>query len=173
MKRNVKIILFCAISILFIGCDQVTKELAKTHLKDKPLLSFYHDTFRLDYVENTGAFLSFGDDWPPAISFWVMNVLPLVFLIGLFAYAIRKTATSTLSAVFPFILICAGGLGNIIDRFLYNHHVTDFMNVGINNVRTGIFNVADLYVTTGVIALFIMQWKKNRLQSAVVASENE
>jgi len=165
MKRNIKIVLFCTLSVLFIGCDQVTKELAKVHLKDKPMMSFYHDTFRLDYIENTGAFLSLGDDWPPAASFWLMNVLPLLFLVGLFVYAIRKTATAGLIQIFPFMLIFAGGLGNIIDRMLYNLHVTDFMNMGINNLRTGIFNVADVYVTTGVIMLFVFQWKKGRAET--------
>ena len=162
MKRSIKIILFCFISIVFIGCDQVTKELAKLHLKDKAAMSFYHDTFRLDYVENTGAFLSFGADWSPAASFWLLNVLPLLFLMGLFVYAIRKTANSTLMNVFPFLLICAGGLGNIIDRIMYDRHVTDFMNLGINNLRTGIFNFADVYVSTGVIMLLVMQWRKSR-----------
>ena len=162
MKRSVKIILFCFISIVFIGCDQVTKELAKLHLKDKAAMSFYHDTFRLDYVENTGAFLSLGANWSPAASFWLLNVLPLLFLMGLFVYAIRKTANSTLMNVFPFLLICAGGLGNIIDRIMYDRHVTDFMNLGINNLRTGIFNFADVYVSTGVIMLLVMQWRKSR-----------
>src|ERR1700712_1803418 len=155
MKRNIRILLFCTISIIFIGCDHVTKELAKVHLRDRPVMSFYHDTFRLDYIENTGAFLSFGDDWGPVASFWLMNVLPLIFLMGLFVYAIRKTATSTLMSVFPFLLIFAGGLGNIIDRMLYDRHVTDFMNVGVNNLRTGIFNVADMCVTAGVITFLV------------------
>ena len=159
MKRNIKILLFCTVSIVFIGCDQVTKELAKVHLKDKAMMSFYHDTFRLDYVENTGAFLSFGADWSPAASFWFMKLIPLLFLVGLFVYAIRKTASTTLADLFPFLLICSGGLGNIIDRLLYDRHVTDFMNVGIHNLRTGIFNVADVYVSTGVIMLVVMQWR--------------
>lgn len=159
MKRPLKITLFCIFSVLLIGCDQLTKELAKLHLKGNPALSYFHDTFRLDYVENTGAFLSLGDDWPPALSFWLMNVLPLLFLMGLFIYAIRKTATQSLKQLFPFLLICAGGLGNLIDRFLYDRHVTDFMNLGIRNLRTGIFNVADMYVTAGVLILLVMQWK--------------
>lgn len=160
MRKNLKIALFCSFTVLFIGCDHVTKELAKIHLKDKPMMSFYHDTFRLDYVENTGAFLSFGADWPPVVSFWLMNILPLLFLVALFVYALRKTASTRFIQLLPFLLICSGGLGNIIDRMLYNRHVTDFMNLGINNLRTGIFNVADLYVTTGVVMLLVMQWKK-------------
>lgn len=149
-------------AVALIGCDQVTKELAKTHLKNKPLQSYYHDTFRLDYVENTGAFLSFGSGWPAGLSFWLMTVLPLFFLMGLLIYAIRKTATNSLLNVLPFLLICAGGLGNVTDRFLYDRHVTDFMNMGIRNFRTGIFNVADVYVTTGVILLLFSQWKKGK-----------
>ena len=162
MKRGVKILLFCTISLVFIGCDQVTKELAKVHLKDKAPLSFYHDTFRLDYIENTGAFLSFGDDWSPTTSFWLMSILPLVFLLVLFAYAIKKTATSSLLNMLPFLLICAGGLGNIIDRIAHHRHVTDFMNLGINNLRTGIFNFADLYVTTGAVLLLVFQWRNDK-----------
>ena len=168
MKRTIKIILFCFISIVFIGCDQVTKELAKAHLKDKAPLSFYHDTFRLDYAENTGAFLSLGADWPPAASFWLMNVLPLLLMIGLFVYAIRKTATRTLVTLLPFLFICSGGLGNIIDRLLYNRHVTDFMNIGIYHLRTGIFNFADVYVSAGVIMLLVFQWKNASAASPVV-----
>lgn len=168
MKRSIKIILFCLISIVFISCDRVTKELAKEHLKDKASMSFYHDTFRLDYVENTGAFLSFGDDWSARTSFWLMNILPLLFLIGLFIYAIRKTATNTLLSMLPFLLICSGGLGNVIDRMLFNRHVTDFMNVGFNNLRTGIFNFADVYVSAGAILLLVFQWKNNRHKNTLV-----
>jgi signal peptidase II len=160
MKRNVKVVLFCVLTLVFIGCDQVTKEIAKEHLKDQPARSFYHDTFRLDYAENTGAFLSLGADWSSPIVFWVMNVLPLLFLVALFVYALRKTTSHSLVQLLPFLLICSGGLGNIIDRFLYNRHVTDFMNLGFRDFRTGIFNLADVYVSTGVVLMLIFQWKK-------------
>jgi signal peptidase II len=160
MKKRFKLFLFCVISLAFISCDHVTKELAKEHLKDKATLSYYHDTFRLEYAENTGAFLNFGATWPRAISFWAMSMLPLLFLIALFVYAIRKTANSSILTLLPFILIFSGGIGNIIDRIVYDRHVTDFMNVGINNLRTGIFNFADLYVTTGVIMLLVFQFRK-------------
>ncbi|MEO5685267.1 MAG: signal peptidase II [Chitinophagaceae bacterium] len=164
MKRNQKILLFCYLLILLMGLDQLTKQLAKEHLRDKPVQSFFHDSFRLDYIENTGAFLSFGDDWPPAVSFWLMNVLPLLFLTGLLVYAIRKTATRTILQIVPFLLLCAGGFGNVIDRIMYDRHVTDFMNLGISKLRTGIFNVADVYVSAGVIMLLVMQWHKGREQ---------
>ncbi len=55
-----------------------------------------------------------------------------------------------------FCLIIAGGMGNIIDRIFNDRHVSDFMSIGINNIRTGIFNVADVCVTAGVIGIFIV-----------------
>jgi signal peptidase II len=46
-----------------------------------------------------------------------------------------------------------GGIGNLIDRALHQGAVVDFMNVGLGNLRTGIFNVADVALTGGAIAL--------------------
>ncbi len=160
MTKNVKILLFCLISVAFIGCDQATKELARGHLKNNPDRSYYHDTFRLTYVENTGAFLSMGDNWPKAVSFWLMSILPLLFLIGLFVYGIKKITRLSFISGLPYVLIFSGGVGNIMDRILNDRHVTDFMNIGFKNLRTGIFNVADLYVTAGVIILVFSSFKK-------------
>jgi signal peptidase II len=68
---------------------------------------------------------------------------------------IRKIGDFSTLKLLSFSLIIAGGLGNIIDRILFDRHVTDFMNVGISNFRTGIFNVADMCVTAGVIGLLL------------------
>ena len=160
MSKQVKLFLFLFSSILFIGCDHVSKELAKEHLKDRAPRSYYHDTFRLEYVENTGAFLSFGDNWSKTVSFWTMSIIPLIILVAIFIYAVRRAGNHSFWSLFPFVLIVSGGLGNIIDRIVYNRHVTDFLNLGINNLRTGIFNLADLYVTAGVIMLFFFQFRK-------------
>ena len=52
-------------------------------------------------------------------------------------------------------LIFAGGMGNVIDRLSFDRRVTDFMNMGIMSLRTGIFNVADVAVTAGAISLLV------------------
>jgi signal peptidase II len=162
MKPGVKILLFFITCTAFISCDRATKELAKVHLKDKLPISYYHDAFRLVYVENTGAFLSLGDDWPKTTSLWVFNILPLVFLVVLFVYTIRKSSELSMPVMLALALLFSGGMGNIIDRILFDRHVTDFMNLGINNLRTGIFNFADLYVTTGICIILFQQLKKNK-----------
>lgn len=62
--------------------------------------------------------------------------------------------------VFSLALLFSGGIGNIIDRILFDRHVTDFMNLGFLNIRTGIFNVADICVTAGAIGLLLFYQDK-------------
>jgi signal peptidase II len=166
MNRFNKIILFCLCCFAFIGCDRATKSFAKTHLENKAPLTYFHNTLRLEYVENTGAFLSLGEDWPEAVSFWILSILPMLFLLGITIYFIKKYSNKSFIKLAPVILIFSGGIGNIIDRLLYNRHVSDFINLGINDLRTGIFNFADMYVTAGVIMLLITSRKEKPMQHA-------
>ncbi len=160
MKNRFKILLFCVTCFAFISCDRITKDIAKVHLKNKESLSYLHDTVRLEYAENTGAALSLGDGLPKTTSFWLLSILPLVFLLGLFTYAIKNARKMSFMKMFSLALLFSGGIGNIIDRILFDRHVTDFMNLGINNIRTGIFNVADICVTAGAIGIILFYAEK-------------
>ena len=160
MKNWMKVLLFCLTALLFIGCDRITKNLAKEHLMYQAPISYLHNTVRLEYVENTGAALSVGDQLSKPVSFWLLSVFPLIFLLILSVYVIRKIGDFSTLKLLSFSLIIAGGVGNIIDRLLFDRHVTDFMNVGIHNFRSGIFNVADMCVTAGVIGLLLSYREK-------------
>lgn len=160
MKNWMKVSLFCLTALVFIGCDRITKNLAKEHLMYHEPISYFHNTVRLEYVENTGAALSLGDQLSKPLSFWLLSIIPLVFLLLLFAYVISKMHELSTLKLLSFSMIIAGGLGNIIDRIMFDRHVTDFMNVGISNLRTGIFNVADMCVTAGVIVLLFSYREK-------------
>lgn len=158
-QRWLKIALFCFSSLSLISWDRVTKNLAKDHLKDKAEYSYFHDSFRLQYVENTGAALSFADNLPKTAGLWLLGIIPLAFLLFLFIYTIRRSEKMVFGKLFAFSLIFAGGIGNIIDRLMFDRHVTDFMNIGVLKLRTGIFNFADVWITTGVIYLLVFSWK--------------
>ncbi|WP_419802318.1 signal peptidase II [Mucilaginibacter sp.] len=141
MQSKIKILLFCLTSFALISCDQVTKKLAKTHLADQQPASYFHDTFRLEYAENTGAALSLGAGLPQPYNFILLSVMPLLLLLALFFYTVIHIKEFNWLRLLSFALIFAGGIGNIIDRIFNDRHVTDFMNLGIQNLRTGIFNV--------------------------------
>lgn len=57
VKRSLLIILLL---VSFVGCDQIVKDVARQHLAADSPMSWFHDTIRLEYAENMGAFLSFG-----------------------------------------------------------------------------------------------------------------
>ncbi len=164
MKNRIKILLFCLTCTIFIGCDRVTKVIAKNNLTYGEPISYFHDTFRLQYVENTGAALSLGDNLPKAVSFWLLSMFPLAVLIGAFIYVITRLNKMNKLMLFSYSLIIAGGLGNIIDRIFYDRHVSDFMNIGIYSLRSGIFNVADICITAGAIGLFIAYYRAKNIK---------
>jgi signal peptidase II len=153
MRASTKILLFCIISIAFISCDRVTKDLAKTHLMNHPDISYLHNTFKLEYAENTGAALNLGDSLSKTASFWLLSIMPLALMIALVVYTLKNLDKLNALKMIALALIFAGGMGNVIDRLFFDRHVTDFMNVGIAGLRTGIFNVADMAVTAGAICL--------------------
>jgi signal peptidase II len=140
-----RLILVVAIAAT-IGCDRVTKHLAETTLTGTPRQSFISDTIRLEYVENTGAFLSLGADWPPAIRTAVFGIGNGLLLLLVIVVAIRRRWPPL--ALLGMAFFVAGGSSNLLDR-LTRGSVIDFMNVGLGSLRTGIFNIADVAVMLG------------------------
>jgi signal peptidase II len=108
------------------------------------------DMVRLHLSENTGAFLGLGAALPPNLRFWIFTVAAGLMLAGIALY----TATSPelpADGVIALACVIGGGVSNLIDRVVHNGRVTDFLNFGIGNLRTGILNVADIAITFGAI----------------------
>jgi len=87
-RIGVRLVLVIAIGAT-IGCDRVTKRMAAAALVDAPPRSFLSDTFRLQYAENTGAFLGLGRDWPRPLRTAVFAMGNGVLLIALAVVARR------------------------------------------------------------------------------------
>ena len=151
MKRLRGAALLVTILVCCVGCDQVTKSVATKQLGARPPISLLGDTIRLSYAENSGGFLSFGEDFPPWIRSWVFGMLAAVVVLTLLTVAIRNHSPDRLQLIAVSLFI-AGGVGNLIDRAKYGA-VRDFLNVGIGPFRTGVFNVADLAITFASILL--------------------
>ncbi|MBU0928294.1 MAG: signal peptidase II [Spirochaetes bacterium] len=135
------------------GLDRVTKALAVAFLSGRRALSFLFDTVRIGLAENTGAFLSLGAGWPPAVKYTALLVAPgLLCLYGLFHCAFKETDRMRAALL---ATIIAGGAGNLVDRALNGFAVVDFLNFGIGSLRTGVLNVADLSITFGAVAFLL------------------
>ncbi|MFO0697833.1 MAG: signal peptidase II [Nitrospira sp.] len=141
--------------VLCVGCDRLTKDAAQQYLAFEPPQSWFHDTVRLEYAENTGAFLSLGNGFSKEVRVILFQVFPGIWLVVLALYLLVTKPPSTLFTV-TWCLVLSGGVGNLLDRVFHDGHVVDFMNLGIGNLRTGIFNVADVCIAVGV-ALLVFQ----------------
>ena len=151
-------LLLCLLLAATAGCDRVTKHFAVTTLAGSPRQSFLADMVRLDYHENPGAFLGVGSTWRPEIRSGFFVIGNALFLLATAGVAIRFQ-WSRLARV-GLALFFAGGASNLIDRVAFGS-VIDFLNVGLGQFRTGIFNVADVAIMTGV-ALFVFDSYRSR-----------
>jgi signal peptidase II len=131
-----------------IACDRGTKHLAATRLAGAPARSYVGGAVRVFYAENTGAFLSLGAGWPEWMRRDVLGVFIALSLLAVGFLAWRQRA-HPLSGV-GLGLIWAGGLSNLADRLLAGH-VVDFVMLKAGPLHTGVFNVADVAITTGVL----------------------
>lgn len=142
--KNKKIIIAILIMIVLTGFDQITKVWAENFLAGKGSVNVLGEYAVLVLAKNRGGFLSVGNQANDVLWLIVFIVIPLIVLFALTFYVLTYKSTNNFCLT-AWVLIFSGGLGNIIDRILYGS-VTDFMNIGIGNIRTGIFNVADLYI---------------------------
>jgi signal peptidase II len=135
-----------------VGCDQVSKSAARSLLHAGVTESLFADSLRLQLMENPGSFLSMGASLPEHLRFTLFTAAVGVLLIGLVCVSLfaRRLTTTRFVAL---ALVAGGGLSNLIDRLVYDGRVTDFLNVGIGSLRTGIFNLADMAILAGALLL--------------------
>jgi signal peptidase II len=124
-------------SVLIV--DQYTKHLARSLRRAIEL-----GPLMLTYTENRGAFLSLGANLPADVRAWLFNGVVAVGLAALAVYVARHPDV-------PLALVLAGGVGNLIDRLRFEGRVTDFLYLHAGPLHTGVFNVADMAITLGVV----------------------
>ncbi len=137
-----------------LAVDRLTKVIAINTLADQPARDYLGGFLRLMYQENHGAMLSLGASLPESIRFLFFTVLVALVLVALLLFVLLKPTLSLKDALAA-ALVIGGGLGNVIDRVLYDGAVLDFLNIGIGEVRTGVFNVADVAIMAGALVFLI------------------
>ena len=160
MRSAPKLILALALTTsgaVLVALDQWTKALADSFLAGKGTVSLVGDFAVLVYARNRGAFLSLGSALPPALRAILLVALPLAAL-AFFGWAFlptrRRPALADRGHSRRVTLVLAGGLGNLVDR-LFLGEVRDFINFGIAGLRTGIMNLADLYILAAAIVMIV------------------
>jgi lipoprotein signal peptidase len=101
--------------------------------------------FRFTLVYNPGA--AFGLHLGPQ-SRWIFSALTIVALVIL-ARLYATTRAGDTARVSALALVCAGAIGNLIDRLRSFFGVVDFIDIGIGDARWPTFNIADMAVSIG------------------------
>jgi len=162
-----KAIIILVTILACVGCDQATKNIVKEKIPRNQVISLVHDAIRIQYTENTGAFLSLGDNLSERMrkSLFIYGIGSVLLMIVLW---LIMASESTISTVVAISVIVGGGVGNMVDRIMYGGYVVDFINLGLGSLRTGILNVADLEIFFGGLLLIFIHEKKRRKSSSLV-----
>jgi signal peptidase II len=92
-----------------------------------------------------------------------------VVALAILAWLYQSTREGHRTRVLALALVCAGAIGNLIDRVRSEAGVVDFIDVGFGDTRWPTFNVADMAVSTGAFLLAWVLWEDDRLGHPAVA----
>lgn len=136
-----------------IGCDQISKSIARQSIDYNEQISLMNNYLTLTKIENAGAFLSIGHSLPQPLRILVLTILPIIVLGLAFIYLVTQKGLSNL-AILGICFVIGGGVGNIYDRLIYGS-VTDFLHIDFVIFQTGIFNMADVSIMTGMFVILL------------------
>ena len=148
MKRKVTVPI---VIVALIALDQWVKFEIVKNIQLGGVKPFIPKILSLTYLRNTGEAFSILENQQ-----WLFAVITLV-VIGAAIWYLSKHIKGSVWLLSALSLIIAGGIGNFIDRmrqgFVVDMFQLDFINFAI-------FNVADSYLTIGVLVLIVMMLKE-------------
>ena len=120
-----------------------------------PFLNFY-------LLWNTG--IGFGIASMEAnIYYHILTFIIIIVNFGLVFFLIKSEKVHT----YLIALIIGGSLGNLFDR-IYYYAVPDFIDLHLGKYHWFVFNVADIFITVGIIGLlFVELLKKEKISKNV------
>lgn len=138
--------LYAVLIVILVAADQVVKYLVRSHIALGETIDFIPRLLGLTYVQNTGAAFSLFNEHT-----WVLTLVSAAACLAL-AAALWKPVFRRPAGKLTLALLLAGAVGNLIDRALFGF-VTDMFKTLFMNFA--IFNVADICVVVGGIALIV------------------
>lgn len=146
-----EIILF----FVLVCIDQITKIMITNHFELFQIKTIIEGFFHITYVQNTGAAWSILNNMTFLLT--LVSVVVCIFLI----YWLYKHPTESTYTRLLVCLILSGAFGNMIDRIAYGY-VVDFLSFNLFGYPFPVFNVADMYLSCGVVLLLIVTYLKEK-----------
>ena len=155
-----KIIISLIFVVIIFSIDRISKIL---------ILNIVNETGKIDIYVNS--FLNLYLVWNKGIGFGLLSfnekstydiitfIILLINLVIIYLIYLEKTAK-----IYFLLAILGGSLGNLFDRIYYNA-VPDFIDINYKDYHWFIFNVADIFITFGILCLIIsemLNYKKSK-----------
>lgn len=158
---------FWGVIVVVLVLDVITKAIAERALAPRGVPhEIIGDWIRLTLVYNTGA--AFGISLG-VYSRWLFLALAIIALVIL-GRLYRQTPDHDRFRIASIALVCAGAVGNVIDRIRHPMGVVDFIDIGIGAHRWPTFNVADMAVSVGAFMLAWSLWAEDRARARTAAA---
>ena len=149
---------YFAFIVLIFAADRISKIIIINVFETSEFLSIKINSFiNLSLVWNDG--IAFGL-FPLEKNFYY-NILTLIILLIAIIITYLGYRTSNLVEKLSYLMIAGGASGNIFDR-LYYLSVIDFVDITINNFHWFVFNLADIFITIGVVTLITSEFKRKK-----------
>ena len=151
---------FFFIILILFALDRVSK-IYLLNLQESGIdIDFYINPFLNFYlIWNTG--IGFGlISLDSNFYYHILTSVIVIVNVGLIYYLIKSKGIHS----YLIALIIGGSLGNLFDR-LYYYAVPDFIDIHLGNYHWFVFNIADIFITIGIIGLLFVELLKKEKAS--------
>jgi len=151
---------FWAIVAVVVMLDRITKMIAEPALLGGTVIDVLGEVVRFRLVYNPGAAFGLGQGLG-GMSRWIFFGIAVVAVVLLRRMSSEAPIGDRLRQ-WSLAIVAGGALGNLIDRVISAPGVVDFIDVGIvGGPRWPTFNVADMAVSCGAVALALSLWRED------------
>lgn len=135
------------VSAILVLADQVSKAIVVRTMSLYESVPVIENFFHFTYITNDG--MAFGIDFP--FGYFIFSLVSALLTIFLFWY-LWSVRNDSLLIRLGLAMIIAGAVGNLIDRLMLGE-VIDFLDFMVGNFHWYVFNLADSYVTVGMVLI--------------------
>lgn len=152
---------FLIIGIIIL-LDQISKFIIKTNFNVYDNINIFKGFFQIFYAKNSGAIWGLFHNQSNSIIPKIITLISTIAVLILIFFFLKVSPKHKLE-ILSLSFIIGGAIGNIIDR-IHQGFVVDFLDFYINGYHWPTFNIADSFITIGVIILAISIWKGKESQ---------
>ena len=137
------------VSAILVLADQISKTIVVKTMSLYESIPVIQNFFHFTYITNDG--MAFGINFP--FGYYIFTSVSILLTLFLFWY-LWSVRTHSIVIRLGISFIIAGAIGNLIDR-IFLGAVIDFLDFMIGNFHWYVFNLADSYVTVGMVLVLV------------------